>query len=267
MGDSSMSNQRRLNGRIAVVTGAAQGLGRSIAERFAREGATVAVLDINGAGATATAAAIGCGAIGVACDVTDSASLRAAEALLVSKLGSPQIVVNNAGIGQSALPLVDLSEEEWNRVIAVNLTGVFLGCKIFGPHAVRAGRAGRIINISSINGLSGPPFNCAYNASKWGVIGLTKTMALEVAGSGTTVNAIAPGPANTPFQIENVRQKAATLGITEDAFRERVRSSIPLGRWTEPDDIAAAAAFLASDDAAHITGEVLPVTGGMSTWR
>ena len=158
---------------------------------------------------------------------------------------------------------VDLEEDEWNRVMAVNITGVFI-CSKYAGRQMMAQESGKIINISSLNGVAAPPLVAAYNASKWAVIGFTKTLATELAAYNINVNAICPGPVDTDFQKMNMAERAQMVGITEREMRERLRASIPLGRWTTPEDLGATAAFLASDDSVHITGEYLIVSGGLS---
>ena len=170
--------------------------------------------------------------------------------------------MNNAGTRQDVKLLIDLTDEEWDRVQRVNLTGSFYCCRAAGRIMARQG-SGAIVNISSINGLHSPAMVGAYNASKAGMVSLTKTLAAELAGYGVRVNAVCPGPVYTEFNRAVMRQRAASLGIAEAEMVERVRQSIPLGRWGEPDEIAAAVLFLCGPAAAWITGETLRVSGGL----
>lgn len=256
----------RFEGRTALVTGAARGIGQAIARRLASEGARVCVVDRDYERASATAREIveaGGVAHAIACDVADEASVVAAVAQARERFGGVDILVNNAGVAPHVIPVVDYPLEEWERHMNVNLKGTFLCCKHVAPLMMERER-GKIVNISSINGLSGPPLVAAYNASKWGVIGFSKTLANELAPYHINVNVVCPGPTDTEFHSVTMPERARILGISEAEVRERIRQSVPLGRWTRPEDVAAAVAFLASDDADHITGEVLPVTGGMA---
>jgi len=256
----------RLAGKVAVVTGAARGIGRGIALRLASEGADVIVAEVDEAMAEATAREIekkGRRALAVRCDVTKESDVQAVVARVLKEFSHIDILVNNAGTGQRVVETVDLDEGEWDRVMGVNIKGVFICSKHVGRQMMRQ-ESGRIISISSINGISAPPLVAAYNASKWAVIGFTKTLAVELAPYHINVNAICPGPADTDFQRANMAERSAAMGITESDLRERMRQSVPLGRWTTPDDIGATAAFLASDDSAHMTGEYLVVSGGLS---
>lgn len=257
---------QRLRGRAAIVTGAGQGLGRAMAQRLAGEGATVVVADLREDTAEQTAAQIeaqGGRALTVRTDISRASDVVDLIQRALSELGRLDILVNNAGIGPYVAPIVELPEEEWTKILAVNLTGTFLCCRE-AARRFMAQESGTIINISSINGFSPSVFVAAYNVAKAGIISLTKTLALELAPYGVRVNAVCPGPVYTDLNHKLMRQRADALGITVEEMVERVRSAVPLGRWGEPEDMAAAVAFLASDDAAYITGEVLTVAGGMA---
>lgn len=243
-----------LTDQVALVTGAARGLGRAIAMTLARAGAKVACIDVNEEtlGETVTAIeAAGGTALAVACDVTDSERVNEAVKQVVALWGGLNIVVNNAGITRDSL-IMRMKDEQWDSVISINLRGTFL----FTRAAIRPmmkGRYGRIINIASVSGLMGNPAQANYSASKAGVIGLTRTVAREVAKRGITVNAVAPGFIAT--------EMTAKLG---DEILEEVRKQIPLGHLGEPQDIADAVLYLASEAAGFITGQVLTVDGGLT---
>jgi 3-oxoacyl-[acyl-carrier protein] reductase len=170
--------------------------------------------------------------------------------------------VNSAGVGQNVAPVVELSDEEWQRVLGVTLTGTFYCCRAAARLMERQG-SGAIVNIASINGQNPAALVAAYNAAKAGVISLTRTLALELAAYRVRVNAVSPGPVYTEFNRTVMAQRSRTLNLTEGQMVERVRASIPLGRWGEASDIADAVAFLCSREAAWITGEVLRVSGGL----
>lgn len=244
----------RLKGKTALVTGAAQGFGQGIAERFAAEGARVALLDRNGDGAAAVAAAIGNGARAVACDVTDGAGLARAAAEVIAEFGGLDIVVNNAGTTHRNQPMLDVTEADFDRVFAVNVKSIYLMAQAVVPH-FRSRGAGCIVNIGSTAGIRPRPGLVWYNASKGAVNLLTKAMAIELAPDRVRVNCIAPVAGETPLL-------AQFMGEDTPEKRAQFRASIPLGRLTTPRDIADAALYLASDEAAMVTGTVLEVDGG-----
>lgn len=243
-----------LSNRIAIVTGAARGLGRAIAESLAAAGAKVACIDIREDLLTETVEAIraaGGTAEPVACDVTDSAGVGQAVQKVVDLWGGLHILVNNAGITRDNL-CVRMKDEEWDAVLNINLRGTFLFTRAACKPLMKS-RGGRIINIASVSGVSGNAGQVNYSASKAGVIGMTKTMAKELASRNVTVNAVAPGFIAT--------EMAAKLG---DDVLEAVKKETPLSRLGEPRDVADAVLFLASDAASFVTGHVLTVDGGLT---
>ncbi len=244
----------KLDGRIAIVTGGASGFGRGIAERFAREGARLAILDIDIGAATSLAAALSAEAIAVRCDVSAFDEVRDAVARTVERFGGLDIVVNNAGTSHANKPLLEVSEEEFDRVFAVNVKSIFNMAHAAVPHLRRRG-GGVILNIGSTAGIRPRPGLTWYNASKGAVNTLTKSMAVELAPDRIRVVAIAPVAGETPLL-------ATFLGEDTPERRARFLSTIPWGRFSTPEDVAAAAAFLVSDEADMITGTVLEVDGG-----
>jgi len=181
---------------------------------------------------------------------------------VVDQHGRLDALVNNAGLGQDVAAVVDLSDEQWDRVIRVTLTGTFYCCRTAGGIMERQ-ESGSIVNISSINGQNPAALVAAYNVAKAGVISLTKTLALELAAYGVRVNAVCPGPVYTDFNKTVMAQRCESLDISEEQMIERVRQAIPRGRWGEPEDIAHQVAFLCSPAADWVTGEVLRVSGGL----
>jgi len=259
-GAGGPATSRDLHGKVAVVTGGGSGIGLAISERLAADGAAVAVLDRNATSAVEAAAKIdadGGTAIGVEADVTDRAGVEAAVAHVAQSLGAPTILVNNAGLEQFG-PFLKIDLDTWQRVLGVNLTGTYHCCQVVLPHMVEAGW-GRIVNISSSSAQGGQPFMAAYVSSKAGVIGLTKSLALEFGPKGITVNTIPPGFIDTPMLRASEAKGHLGGGVEEHEVRTPVRR---IGR---PEDIAAATAFLVTEEASYITGQVIGVNGGRNT--
>ena len=246
----------RYEGRVAVITGAARGIGAGTAKRFADEGASVAILDLDEAAAQATADSLGATkAIGIGCDVSDASSVDAAAERIVAELGGWHVLVNNAGITRDNL-LFKLTEDDWDLVMGVHLKGAFLMSKAAQKVFV-AQKYGKILNLSSISA-NGNAGQANYSAAKAGVQGFTRTLALELGKFGINVNAIAPGFIAT----EMTDATAQRLGMDIDEFRKLNAEANPVKRVGFPEDIAAAAAFLCSDEATYITGQTLYVDGG-----
>lgn len=246
--------------RVAVVTGGGSGIGLAIAERLGADGHAVAVLDRDGASAEAAAARIaaaGATAAGLVVDVTDRPRIDDAVAEVAERLGPPTVLVNNAGL-QGFDPFLSITADTWSRVLAVNLTGTFDCCQAVAPHMIEAGW-GRIVNISSSSAHSGQALMTHYVASKAGVIGFTKALALELGPKGITVNTIPPGFVDTPMLRDSERKGLLGKGVEHHA------SVTPVRRVGRPQDIAAACAFLVRDEAGYITGQVIGVNGGRNT--
>ena len=244
-----------LNGKIAVVTGASRGIGKAIAMKFAQLGATV-VINYNGSAQKAeevkqSIIADGGRAVIKQCNVADYDACEAFFKDVINQFGRIDILVNNAGITKDGL-IMRMSEEDFTSVVDVNLKGTFY-CIRFASRQMMKQRSGRIINMSSVVGISGNAGQINYAASKAGVIGMTKSAAKELASRGITVNAIAPGYIETDM-----------TNVLSDKVKEETMKQIPLGRLGQTGDIAAAAAFLVSDEAGYITGQVLAVDGGMA---
>ena len=249
----------QLKGKTAIVTGSGRGIGFGIAEAFAREGANVVINDMsleNATDAVKTIAAAGGSAMPFQANVTAKAELDAMVAACVAKFGGLDILVNNAGIEAHPMLLKDIPEAQWDRVLGVNLKGVFLCCQAVIPQMMKQNK-GRIININSLAGRRMTFFGSAdYTASKHGGIGITQHLAWELADSNITVNAICPGATLTPLAEQN----------STPEYRLMVEKRlIPLGRWCTPADIAGAAVYFASDIADMVTGQVLDVDGGVLT--
>lgn len=240
-----------LTGKVALVTGGSRGIGKSICERFARDGAKVAVVARDGARAAETAASLeGEGHRGYACDVADSEAVNALVKQVEQDFGSLDILVNNAGVTADNL-LVRIDDEAWDKVLNTNLKGAFNLIRAAAKGMMKR-RSGRIINITSVVGLTGNKGQVNYSASKAGLIGLTKSVAKELASRSILCNAVAPGFIETEM----------TAGLGGDA-KEALMQQIALGRLGSGDDIAGAVRFLAGPDASYITGQVLVVDGGM----
>jgi NAD(P)-dependent dehydrogenase (short-subunit alcohol dehydrogenase family) len=251
----------RLAERVAFVTGAAAGIGEAIARTFSNEGARVVIADLNGESAQRTAAALGSNAVSMPLDVTKEDQVRRVVADTLGRFGRIDILVNNAGIMRKAY-VKDMAEELWDAVVDVNLKATFLCSKAVLPAMIER-RAGRIINIASIAGKVGEPTASAYSAAKFGVIGFTRSLALEVAQHDILVNAICPGPIPTALGEQGWREGAAIEGVDLDRIMARVGSRSPLRRLGTVDQVAKMALFIASDDCDFTTGSAFNVDGGI----
>jgi len=242
------------NSKTALVTGAARGIGLAIASRLGADGARVAVLDIDAKAADAAAKKVGGGAIALAADVTKAPEVDAAVARIVETWGRLDVLVNNAGITGRSFPIWELTDADWSRVIDTDLTSVFFCCRAAIKVMLVQG-SGRIINIASIAGKEGNPTLVPYSAAKAGVIGLTKALAKEVCTRGILVHAIAPAVIGTEL-LQQMEKSTVDLLV----------SKIPMGRVGRPDEVAALAAWLASDDCSFTTGAVHDLSGGRATY-
>lgn len=255
-------SRARFEGKTALVTGAASGMGRVVAERLSQEGPRVALVDLND---SIEGVAEGLpGAIGLVADVSDSASVDVAFAEAARRLGAIEVVVHAAGISDTALrekrntrlangePLnvtMEMTDDQWRRIMSVNLDGTFFVVRA-ALRAMVPGRRGSIVNFASLAGVEGVPGTTHYAASKAGVLGITRSVAKEVAKQGIRVNAVAPGPIATPM-------------LSSNAFRSP--ESCVMGRWGKPEEVASAVLFLASEDSSYVTGETLIIAGGQLT--
>ncbi len=244
-----------LSGKVAIITGAARGIGRACAERFAREGAKVIVADVDQARGQETVAAISAGGtetLFVACDVGDSVQVSGLIAASVDAFGSLDVLVNSAGILQNA-DFLDVTEQDFDQVLRVNLKGPLLVGQAVARQLIDQGRGGAIVNLSSVGALLAAPFQASYNVSKGGVAQLTRVMALSLAPHGIRVNAVGPGTIGTDM----------TNDLLEDvALRRQILSRTPLGRVGDPAEVAAVVVFLASEEASYITGQTVYCDGG-----
>src|SRR5215472_11863783 len=243
-----------LREKTALVTGAGRGIGLAIARRFAGEGARVALVDLDGEAALAAARSLGGEAVALACDVTRSAEVTAAVQAVVDRWGRLDVMVNNAGITGRTLPIWELADADWERVLAVDLASVFYGCRA-AIRAMLPRESGRIVNIASIAGKEGNPTLVPYSAAKAGVIGLTKALAKEVATSGILVNAVAPAVIGTEL-----------LKQMEESTVDLLVSKIPMGRVGRPEEVAALVTWLVSDECSFSTGAVYDLSGGRATY-
>lgn len=262
MGTSERAQQRRtwpdLDGRVSVITGAGQGIGRSFATAFAQAGARVVVADVNVDAAQSTTdelIARGHEALAIELDVADASSGSAMVAACLKRYGQIDALINNAAIFSTLTmkPFEEIAENEWRRVVDVNLTGVFLCCRAVSP-AMRGQRSGSIINISSSTVLGGRPHYLHYVTAKSGVTGLTRSLARELGTHNITVNALMPGSVDTGIARDSARPAAVDGIVSAQALRRRI----------QPDDICGAALFLASDAARAITGQTIVIDGGMN---
>ena len=243
-----------LRDKTALVTGAARGIGLAIARRFAEEGAQVAVLDLDRGAAETAARSLPGTATALGADVTRSTEVEAAVQAVVDRWGRLDVMVNNAGITGRSFPIWELGDEDWDRVLAIDLTGVFYGCRA-AIRAMLPRGSGRIVNIASIAGKEGNPTLVPYSSAKAGVIGLTKAVAKEVATRGILVNVIAPAVIGTEL-----------LQQMEKSTLDMLVAKIPMGRVGRPDEVAALTAWLASDDCSFSTGAVYDLSGGRATY-
>lgn len=254
---------KRFSDKVVIVTGAGSGIGRATAVSFAKEGASVAVVDIDLEKAEATAAKIvqmGGNALAIQADVAKEADWLNLVTQVKKENGRIDILFNNAGVGGTGKPLMELETADWDRLMAVNLRGVFLGCKMVLPTLIEAG-GGAIVNMSSSTaGWDTIHGSGAYMASKAGVTQITKNVALEAAPFGIRVNAVCPGIIETRLSSG----QAGADDDKQDAFFDRFRQRIPLGRVGQPEDVATAVLFFASEDARHITGSSLLIDGGQT---
>jgi NAD(P)-dependent dehydrogenase (short-subunit alcohol dehydrogenase family) len=242
-----------LAGKVAIITGGAQGIGEACARRFAREGAHLVLADVDDARGQALAAELG--ALYVHCDVGHKPSVDAVVAQALAAHGRIDVLVNNAGIFKAA-EFLDITEDDFDAVLRVNVKGAFLMGQAVAREMTRQ-RAGAIVNMSSVNGVLAIPTIASYNVSKGGINQLTRVMALALADQGIRVNAVAPGTIATEL--------AARAVLTSDAAKQRIMSRTPMKRLGEPAEIADVVAFLASDAASYVTGEIVTVDGGRMT--
>jgi glucose 1-dehydrogenase len=254
-----------LDGKVAIVTGASQGIGRACAERLAREGARLVLCDVDsaqGQNATAAIAKTGAKAVFAACDVSKAADVSEAVTAALDAYGRIDVLVNNAGVLDDA-PFLDLPTEEFDRIIGVNLRGAFLMGQAVARQMVKQGvpdggsksrpQAGAIVNMSSVNAVFALPDHVAYSISKGGINQLTKAMAIALAPHAIRVNAVGPGTIQTPL-LDGV--------IKDTAFRTKVLSRTPIGRFGQPDEVAAIVAWLASEESSYVTGTTVYADGG-----
>jgi meso-butanediol dehydrogenase/(S,S)-butanediol dehydrogenase/diacetyl reductase len=276
-----MSVYPDLRGKVAIVTGSGRpkGLGEAMVKRLAAEGCKVVVSDIGAArGAEMPESSIGSSkemqqiveeiraaggdAIGVVCDVLEEVQVAELVAKTVAHYGRLDVMVNNAGIGYLMKPIIEMTQADWDAVLGVNLRGAFFGIKHAAKQLIAQGQGGRIINIGSQASKSGFPFASAYVSSKHGMVGLTRSAAIELGSHGITVNTICPNHVTTGLGAWQNQFFSAATGRSEEKYLADMRARIPLGRPGLQDDIAKACAFLASGEAAYITGEAMNVSGG-----
>ncbi len=256
-----------LSSRTSIITGGARGIGEACARELARAGSAVALFDLSLDDATHTASVIaaefGVRARGYACDVRDPVALVAAVKVVAHDFGAIDHLVNNAGV-QFVAPIADFPDDKWELVRSINLDGVFYATKAVWPHMV-ARKRGRIVNIASVHGLIASPFKAAYNSAKHGVVGLTKTTALEGAKDGITVNAICPGAVMTDLVRNQAKDLAKSFGgniSEEEALGKAFLDEMPTRRFIEPREVGELCAYLCSDLARSITGAPIPIDGG-----
>lgn len=249
-----MTMSKRFNGKIAIVTGGASGIGAAFARRLHGEGAAVMIADMDDASGAALTAELGAGASFRKVDVSDAAAVNDMVEACVAEYGRLDILYNNAGIGCFGLT-PDLPIEEWHRVVAVNLDAVFYGCRAAIPHMRKRG-GGAIVNTASASGMAADFGFTAYNATKAAVINYTRSLAIDHAADNIRANAVCPGPVETPILMNGVN---AIPGL-----KSEWEAVVPAKRFARPEEIAAVAAFLVSDDASYVTGVSVPVDGGLT---
>lgn len=251
----------RFTDKVAIITGAGGGIGRATALRLASEGATIVAVDLAGDAVNETGAqvaAAGATSLVIGADVTSSEQVAGYVEQTMERFGRLDIVFNNAGVEGAVAPLDQYPEDTFDQVLAVNVKGVWLGMR-HAADALRQGEGGVIVNTASVAGLSGTPNLIAYGASKHAVVGMTKTAAVELAPGGIRVNAVCPAP------IETRMMRSIESGVVPrdpEEAKKMITTGMPLGRYGEPEEVAALVAFLASDDAAYITGGIYPIDGG-----
>lgn len=259
-----MDRNIRFRDKIAIVTGGARGIGKAITSRLSEEGASVVIADIEESAAKETVNTItrtGRSVVFVKTDVTSKAAVHKMVAETIDRFGTVDILVNNAGTDIKGR-ITELSEETWDLLLNLNLKGTFLCTQAVIPAMQKKGY-GRIVNISSMAGKTGEAFTSPYCASKFGVIGFTESVALEVGKDNITINAVCPGAVDTDLIKLSISQSAERSGRSfDEELSEKFLKLIPLGRLAQPEDVAQAVAFLASDEAAYITGTTLNVSGG-----
>jgi 3-hydroxybutyrate dehydrogenase len=249
-----------LNGKSALITGGGRGIGRAIALEFARMGARVAVAARTAEQVEQVAAEVGADAVALVCDVSDAESVARMFGRMRERFGDPDILVNNAGVAESAT-LVNTTDELWHRHLSINLSGTFYCTRAAVPAMLKKGW-GRIINVASIAGKTGAPYIAAYSASKHGVLGLTRSAALELATTGVTVNAICPGYVDTDMVTRGIDQITAKTGRTAEEALDSLKKMSPQNRLVTPEEVAAIALLLASDAGRGINGQGINVDGG-----
>jgi NAD(P)-dependent dehydrogenase (short-subunit alcohol dehydrogenase family) len=252
-----------LSGQVAIITGAGGGIGGAVAEALGQAGATVYAFDRDGEAAERTAASmrqLGHNASALRCDVTQTAEIEQAVATVVAAHGRIDVLVNNAGVSTMQHAWA-ITEQEWDHNFDVNVKGVFLCTRATLPQMISQ-HDGRIINTASVAGMRGVPLLAHYAASKWAVIGYTKSLAIELAPSGITVNAVCPGYVTTPMQEREIGWEAELRGMSEEEVRAEYVRLTPLGRLESPRDVASTILFLTSPLASYITGQAVCVSGG-----
>lgn len=257
-------NMKRFVDQVAVITGGAKGIGKAAALRFAEEGARVALLDVDEVSSKTAAEeckAFGAEVMTVFCDVANPESVKAAFKTVLDSWGRVDILVASAGI-YSGAPLPDVSLKQWQRMIDINLTGVFLCNQAVAPVMMKQ-KSGSIINISSMAGKTSWPWTAEYSAAKSGVIGLTRSVAMELAPFGVTVNAVCPGNTLTDMVLGVAQEVGGRDGLTAEDWLKMRANDCPMKRLAEPWEIAGVIAFLASNDSRYLTGQAIEVDGGM----